>query len=816
MNSNLFSNNYEPNQFFDNLKINSYQSALTQLKFVEEICENDIDILLKSDYLIEEIDECKGYNEYDLLENIKNKIKKDKINVSYNYAKSQKVGRVYAMSGISVGGLRKQVRNTLTHSNYDDWDIKACHQSILIEICSNNKIDINSIKSYVENRDEVLTKTMNFYKCNKSQAKQLFCGLLYGQSLKNWIKDNKLKSKPLITPIIKDYKEDVLKIANIIKENNIELYNKFVEIKKKNPIYTTLSYFLQEKERIIIENCLRFVIKNKYIDMKQNKFNVIYCYDGLMLYKYNKKYQNLNSIEFKNQLEQFIKNELKVNIIFENKFIDEKYDLSHTQERRLCEIEIDYEKPFDIKKCEEAFKPLLKNQQNYYDKKKDYLENGNLRLAQVGTGYVMNFNDKTHFLKKNDLNTLDCVFSGFYHDLGPPISFLQKWCWDAGKAFYHTADFYPTRIDEETPSHIYNLFLGYNKFVSKTNKNINYKLLEPFFELVKAQCEDNEELMNFFLKYYSTSVQTPRDKIPIAFIFHGSQGTGASTMIMLLQSIFKDDNAIDSANIDDFFGGHSEGFMSKCHVNMNEMSLQKSYKYTENIKSIITDNKISVNPKCVRPFEINNFAKVTFTTNNIDGVPIDVKSGERRFNVYKRSPKLNKLWDFEKWSYVRKLKDNPEFVSSLFWYLMSLDFKGIHWEKAREHTESYKEMTEVNTPPMVSFIEHIIKSGILENNVEGTCMLDIENNEDPEQYDYTSSSNCNKELTIKSTVLYGMFKRYCKEFNFYTKEIPSIKKFGKIILDYNSCIQKKRKSTGISYCFIPIDVITYFEAKHFI
>lgn len=819
---NLFSDNYEPNKHFDNLKIKKYRSPLTQLTFVEDVCENDINQFLKSDYLKSENE---GYSEYSLIENIKSKIKKNKLVVSYDYSKSHKLGRVYAKDGVSIGGLRKQIRNTLTHSNYDDWDIKACHQSILIEICKNNRIELDNVKYYVDNREKCLLDVMKLYKCDKSQAKQLFCGLLYGQKVKSWIKMNNIQSKPFSNEIIKNYCNDVEKIATIIKDNNLELYEYFVEIeksksnnsKKTNPLYSNLSFFLQEKERIIIENVLRFIIKNKYVDIKQNQYNLIYCFDGLMLYKYNKKYQMLNGVEFKNTLEKFIKNELNINIEFENKQMEDIYDLGHITEQEI-KIDIDYDKPFNPKYCEDAFAPLLKNPSKYYELKKDYLENGNLRLAQVGTSIVMNFNEHTTFMKKSDLNVFDCIYSGEVGDFKNKIPFLNKWNNDSDKAFYHSADFHPTRINEEAPTHIFNLFQGYNKFVSKTNKNINYELLKPFFELVKAQCENNDELMEFYLKWYATSVQSPREKIPISFIFVGNQGTGASTMTMLLQSIFKKENVIDSANIDDFFGSHSEGFFGKCHINMNEISLQKSYKYTESIKSAITEDRINVNPKCVRPFEINNFAKITFTTNNMDGVPIDVRTGDRRFVAYQRNAILNNTWDNIKWSYVRNLKNNEEFVNSLFWYLMSLDITNINWEKDRPITQLYNQITELNASPMVSFMEHIIKTGLYENEIKGVCKYD-ENEYDCDEneceYDWTKSKYYDKEVCIQSTNFYTIFKSYCNEFGFYKKEFPTIMKFSKILLDY-SVINKKRTKTGINYIFTPKEVINYFEEKHFI
>ena len=70
-----------------------------------------------------------------------------------------------------------------------------------------------------------------------------------------------------------------------------------------------------------------------------------------------------------------------------------------------------------------------------------------------------------------------------------------------------------------------------------------------------------------------------------------------------------------SSKLEDFFGTHAEGFYHKILVNPNEVESGKSNDYEAEMKSAITEDTITINPKNVRPIEINNFARVILTSN---------------------------------------------------------------------------------------------------------------------------------------------------------------------------------------------------------
>jgi len=305
-------------------------------------------------------------------------------------------------------------------------------------------------------------------------------------------------------------------------------------------------------------------------------------------------------------------------------------------------------------------------------------------------------------------------------------------------------------------------------------------------------------------------------KIPTSFIFCGKQGTGASTMMRLLHSICRDLQTIDSANPKDFFDTHAEGFYGKLFANLNEISLKKSYSFKEEIKSAITEDVIRVNPKNVRPYDINNYAHITFTTNNQDGLPIDVTSGDRRFTAFTRSSRLNKEWGNEEWSSVLKLKDDVDFVNALFWYLMTeVNVEGVNWEKDRPKTKIYDEMVEINAPPIASFMEWFVtESKFVDYDITpsrckvGTDIGDCD-------VIFNEHHLYNESIKLNPSDFYQVFVKWANTHNMYSHGVPSNKKFAGLF-SCLECVERGRTNKGRYYSFVPSDMMGELEEKKWI
>jgi len=153
-------------------------------------------------------------------------------------------------------------------------------------------------------------------------------------------------------------------------------------------------------------------------------------------------------------------------------------------------------------------------------------------------------------------------------------------------------------------------------------------------DLVKELCGGDDEHAMYFHRYIAQLFQDLNKKVPICIIFKGKQGTGKNMILDALGNMMGNCHYITSSKPNDFFGEHAEGFCNKLLVNLNEAEGKDTFDFEGRIKSFITEDTITINPKNVRPSTIRNVARTIITTNKTNPVPIDVKSKDRRYVVY--------------------------------------------------------------------------------------------------------------------------------------------------------------------------------------
>ena len=776
-------------------------------------------------------------NEKQQLTEVLNKInacksRKKYLPVTYYNEKTTKLdfGRVYPVGSLGLSSIRCKIRHSLAGNNYYDIDMENAHPKIIKQICNKNNIDCQYLSYYVDNREKCLSDIMNVYDVKRSLAKNLIIRLCYGGEFATWLKDNDIYTSETIV-WVEGIKNELTNFATELWEKNTHIHSIVDKKKDGDKKNSFLALYAQNIEKQLLRTAFDFFVEKKYIKKNNNGlYNCVLCFDGIMIEKDCVK-KDIN--EVMSELRVYIQTHTKFEISFTNKPMNEGYSWDYIQEKIDTDAEflekfsIKYDRydDFSIKKCEEMFEPLLERPNVYYEAKKYYLENGCFQLAQVGEDIVYVLGGRVCSPSKDKLTTLLKPIKSGFISMGAEIPFLTKWLSDPNKRFHHKLEFYPLRIDETEPPTIYNLFQGFNQKVKKENPFINaegkikqQEILKDFLDLVKAQCNDDDDIRDWFLKWFATRVQTPRVKIPVSFIFVGSQGTGVSTMMKLLSCIFREEQTIDSANINDFFGNHAEGFMSKLHINLNEMSLKQTFSYKEALKSAITEDKININPKNIRPIEgCKNYALFTFTSQHKDALPIDVEHGDRRFIGCKRSSRLNTSWNSAKWKKCNTyLQNDEDFINALFWYLMGINIeKDVDWEHTRPQTELYNEMVEINAPAISTFMEDLI-----ENNkycdldiTPKRCKLFIE--DEPDFVEFQKHHLFTKSVRINSSELYKCFKKWTIKYNMFSNGTPSIKKFKKLIGAIDNIKSIKTRKCNC-YDFIPSSVIEEMVEKKWI
>ena len=306
---------------YKNLKLESRISKLDNIVLTEPIDINILNKLINSDLLQiinNPLNQIYYENEKEQLIKYSELINNGLANVCYKQTKNIKYGRVLPFRGLGLFSFRRNIRHTLSINTFEDIDINNCHFAILYQICEYNNINCKYIKEYVHNRDFYINEVINTYNVSKDQAKTLFIILLYLGSFNNWLKENNItKSSTKQTTFITKLIIEIKKISDIIYNNNIELVNIIKEKKdtKKNIISSVLSYYLQDKENLILEFIYDYCLNNGFI---KNNICVL-CADGIMISK------ELYKPEILNDLSNYIFNISGFNLTFTNKLMNDDY-----------------------------------------------------------------------------------------------------------------------------------------------------------------------------------------------------------------------------------------------------------------------------------------------------------------------------------------------------------------------------------------------------------------------------------------------------------------------------------------------------------
>ena len=348
-----------------------------------------------------------------------------------------------------------------------------------------------------------------------------------------------------------------------------------------------------------------------------------------------------------------------------------------------------------------------------------------------------------------------------------PKSFINKWLGDSTMRKYMDIDWIPYNgMYSQSNKRTFNLFTGYSSVITSPLP-INYnKYINPFLDILLNLCEGHTDNLNYLVHYLAHIIQKPGEKLPFCIIFTGKQGAGKDTILIALSKIVGYHMINSEANPENLVGKHALGLVKKLLVAFNESEAKNTFDYVGVVKSLITDNKLTVNPKNLQPYDISNRARLFVFSNKANPIKFDGVSRDRRFIAWKTTDKYiskhNKFW---KGFYA--LIEKPEFAKSLYHYLNIVDLSNYDFSEERQKvlTDTYRDMLRKQLPPVVDFINDYISkfTGDLYN------LEDIRDDKDLWK-DYGKWQTDNRPDAFKDSGYIGTKKNFISSFK--ELEIP--------------------------------------------
>jgi len=685
-------------------------NILTETNFTETIDKNIIEKLLSHPELLGSWTDSNGIKHEDKHQLIKllNSMKHNKLKVSYCHSKSgkkDKFGRVYAKNSISLGACGREIRGTLTKGSYIDIDIENCHPVLIHYFLNKFSFPCKTYSKYINDRDSYINIIKKNYNCSREDAKKFFIIAGYGGSYNKWY--NTLGEDSVITgvsqePLWNSFQNEAKLLADKFIDKNQKKYNEWLDASKKdyNQNFGFLSIMLQNYECEILNAMYIFFMDEGLIENN----NCVLCHDGIML---NVRYIKKGVLK---RLEKHILDSLGYDL----NIIDKP--LEHLLDKMKDEELVAEGSPMDM-----DYLISLKT----YKQKKEYFERYVAKIIKTGEFIELDitignggFKTYTHTTKKE--STLVHSYKHFLaHTLfnedevdfkkQAPKPFINKWLCDADMRTYMDQDWVPYNgVYKQSDKRIFNLFTGYSTVIASPLPDNHEKYVAPLLQVLLELCEGTPANLDFLLHYLAHIIQKPAEKLRYSIIFTGSQGTGKDTILVTMAKILGSHMVNSESNTENLCGKHATGLVKKLLVAFNESEARKSFEFEGIIKSLITEEKLTVNPKNMQPYDIHNRARLFVFSNKSNPIKFDGASQDRRFIGWKTTDKYISQPKF--WKQFYKMIQTPEFARSLYQHLNNIDLTNYDFSKERLNvlTETYRDMMRKQLPPVVEFmIEYV-------------------------------------------------------------------------------------------------------------
>ena len=561
--------------------------------------------------------------QYDLITSIYNNRKKNMIDgeqsMTYKLSSTKQgklgFGRLYGKKG-SLEMIEKDCRGTLCNEFYYDIDIVNCHPVLLVQFAKSkyNK-DLPQLEYYVDHRDEVLKAISD----DRDEAKTEILRILYGGN-------NKLDITQALSKEMRTFAKFLC-----VQEEYVKLYEACVG---SNNIYGTfMAYVAQTEER----HCM--LSMKKFFEKKKWSVDVL-CYDGVMIRK-------REGVEADDDLLLEAQAYIKQNTTYEVSLTYKAFqgfDIPENTGELISGVNrseyIEMKNDFEINHF-------------YYVPTNQYAEvvDGIITLYEL-THATEYFGIKYHF-KLSDKH-------------GDTIDFFGLWRSDKTRKMITHIDFKP--FNDTT-------FVLPINFEYTKNEKADTNALKLFEELLLLNCGNNLVLRDYFRNYLAHLIQKPLELPGVSIILTGKKGTGKDTLInFMMKYVVGNRYSINYENNADFFEKHDMGCKDKFLVKIEEADRMLCLHNASALKSCITSETKTFNPKGQSKITTTNYCRFIFTTNKPN--PVEMTEGERRFVIIPTSPE--RKGDTQYWNTIYKDLFTHQAGRAVADYLLSININDFN------------------------------------------------------------------------------------------------------------------------------------------
>lgn len=219
-----------------------------------------------------------------------------------------------------------------------------------------------------------------------------------------------------------------------------------------------------------------------------------------------------------------------------------------------------------------------------------------------------------------------------------------------------------------------NVFSIFRGFIYENDDNIDMESIKLFLDHMKEViCNEDEILYQYLISWIAFIIQNPGKRTGVCLVLLSDPGSGKTLFTNTISELMRPYCNPNIPDIAIVAGNFNNGMENNILVVLNETNVNNSknvdkYQICDKMKTMITDEEITINAKYRDPYTIDNVSNFIIVSNSDN--PIIIEEKDRRYVVFEVSGKYIKNT-----AYFEKIYKsmNAEFYKNLFNYFRTLD-----------------------------------------------------------------------------------------------------------------------------------------------
>jgi hypothetical protein len=301
--------------------------------------------------------------------------------------------------------------------------------------------------------------------------------------------------------------------------------------------------------------------------------------------------------------------------------------------------------------------------------------------------------------------------------------FIGKWWYDPEMRVYSRADlFSPT---QDCPLNIYNLWKPY-PYQDKTVDMSNALQEEVEFILhhIKILSNHNEEVYQYTLNWIAQFLQYPHVKTTMIALT-SMEGAGKDSFLHLIKKMLGKGQVVETTKPEEVFGRFNS-ILANCRlVILNEMNASDTNKYDKDMKSLVTEDTITIEGKGKALYKMTSFHRIMLFTNKTD-FPIQTSKSDRRKLIARCSDE--KIGDDVYFDRLYSLMENEDVLTALFLFFINRDVEEFNRQRGRKIPKSDYQLNIADnySDPIEDWLQYLVEIYYEEQNRESLEWSSVE------------------------------------------------------------------------------------------